>query len=212
MRRFSVRTLMVLIVGAAVGLAALRNANVYWAATLVAVVLAAVATSLTGAMTLRGREQCGWAGFAIFSTVYLVGAVASEFSLSFRELFGPTAALEYVQSKVSGDRSDPWLRERASLLQLMVALQQSVDEQKCRQWVALKARVDWLDAQQAQASRDSADRWRSWLSGAANVGEFGCVGHCLFALLSGLIGTVVGRIFYARRERSETQTRRGIVK
>ena len=29
------------------------------------------------------------------------------------------------------------------------------------------------------------------------------VGHSLFALLSGLIGTVVGKIFYARRNRSE---------
>jgi hypothetical protein len=89
---------------------------VYWAAVLATVFVAAVATFVIGAMTLRAKERCGWAGFAVFSTIYLAAAVASEFSGSFRRLFGPTAALEYVQSKVSGDQSDPWLRERAALL------------------------------------------------------------------------------------------------
>jgi hypothetical protein len=154
MRRFSVRTLMILIVGAAVGLAALRNADDFWAPATATVVVVAIATSVMGALTLRGRERYTWAGFAVFSSIYLVAAVATESFASFVS-FGPTAALEYVQSHAVGDQTD---------------------------------------------------RWRSWLPGALNTNEFRCVGHSLFALLSGLIGCVVGRLFYARRERNEIQT------
>ena len=71
MRRFSVRSLMLFIVGAAVGLAALRNANAYWPSATATVVVVAVATSVMGALTLRGRERYEWAGFAVFSGAYL---------------------------------------------------------------------------------------------------------------------------------------------
>jgi hypothetical protein len=136
MRRFSVRSLMVLIVGAAVGLAALRNANVYWAAGMSIAVLMALATSIASALILRGREQCASTGFAVFSGVYLVFAV-TEFSNSFQNSF---------------------------------------------------------------------NAFREWLPGAEDVNAFLDVGHCLVALLFGLAGTVAGKILYARRKPSETQT------
>jgi hypothetical protein len=165
MRRFSVRSLMIFIVGAAVGLAALRNANDYWATAMATVVVVAVATSIVGSLTLRGRARYEWAGFAVFSAVYLAVAVGTVLSDRFKEYFGPTVALEYVQSKVSGDQSEPMLPLRGPSL-------------------------------------DSVERWRSWLPGAADIDGFRCVGHSIFALLSGLIGSVVGGIFYARRERN----------
>jgi hypothetical protein len=209
MRRFSVRKLMVLIVGAAVGLAALRNASVFWASATATVVVVAVATSVVGALPLRSRERSAWAGFAVFSGVYLAVAVGTVVSNGFKDYFGPTVALEYVRSRFPRDQSDPALRERASLLREMAFLQQTTDQEDRRKFVMLKSKVAALDAelQNGQVSQDSADRWRLWLPGGANTNEFRCVGHSLFALLAGLLGTVVARIFYARRQRSPLKQR-----
>jgi hypothetical protein len=199
---------MLFVVGAAVGLTALRNANVFWASATATVVMLAVATSLVGALTLRGREQSAWVGFAVFTVAYLAVAVGTVLSDQFKYYFGPTVAFEYVRLKVSGDIIDPWLLQREGLLRELMALQQSTDYESLQQGTALKAKFEWIDAQsqQWQARRDSADRWHSWLPGATNPNEFRCVGHSLCALLSGLIGTLVGRIFYARRERREGRT------
>jgi hypothetical protein len=216
MRRFSVRGVMILIVDAAVGLAALRNANGFWAPAIATVVVVSVATSVVGALTLRGRGRYVWAGFAVFSGVYLAVAVGTLLSAGFNEYFGPTVALRYVQSKVRDDLSNADLSDlvalRARLLRhsKMLALPpNSSDEKDLRTATGLQdmnAQLeDGMDQRRA-AMLDSADRWRSWLPGAVNADEFYCVGHSLFALLSGLIGTVVGRIFYARRERTEAQT------
>jgi hypothetical protein len=209
MGRFSVRALMVLIVGAAVGLTALRNANVFWASVIATVVVVAVATALMGALTLRGRERYAWAGFAVFSGMYLAVAIGNVLPDRFKDYFGPTIALEQVLSEVSGDQSDPMVHERASILREIAALPESPDVRNLQQRARLEVVVRALDAriQQGRASMDLTNRWRTWLPGAANTSEFRCVGHSLFALLSGLIGTVVGRILYARRERSEARAR-----
>lgn len=93
MRRFSVRFFMVLVVVAAVGLAALRNANVYWASAIAVVVWLAIAASVIGALALRGRERYGWAGFAVFSVEYLGVTVGTALSDPFKDPFGTELAL-----------------------------------------------------------------------------------------------------------------------
>jgi hypothetical protein len=201
MRRFSVRSLMVFIVGAAVGLAALRNANAYWAMGMSIALIGTLATSVVGALILRGKEQCACAGFAAFCVVYL-GVTVSGLS-------DPTAPLSYV-SQVAGYSTPPVFgnlkgARSESAAELESAEASGLNEGDLRR---LKNNLKELDEQieSDQASTNSADLWRSWLPGAVNAGEFLRVGHSLFALLSGLAGSVVGTIFYARRQRSETQT------
>ena len=195
MRRFSVRSLMVLIVGAAVGLTALRNANVFWASATATVVALAVATSLTAALTLRGRERYAWTGFAVFSGVYLAAAAGTVVPNG--NYFGPTVAIEYARSNLSGDWAR-WLQDqREEALKRVAILKQSPDRAN------FQAQIAELDE---AIQQERANRWHSFLPGAANTNEFRCVGHSLFALLWGLIGSVVGKVFYARRKRSETQT------
>ncbi len=109
-RQSSVRGLMVPIVGVAVGLTALRNANVSWASATATVVVVAVATSVMGSLPLSSRERSAWTGFAVFSGVYLAVAVGTVVSNGFKDQFGPTVALTYIESKVSGDQSDPITR------------------------------------------------------------------------------------------------------
>jgi hypothetical protein len=43
-------------------------------------------------------------------------------------------------------------------------------------------------------------RWKLLLPGAANYEAFSVVGHCLFALLAGLLGIVVARRYQARQD------------
>jgi hypothetical protein len=202
MRRISVRSLMVVIVGTAVGLAGLRNANKYWAAVILTGVELAVATSVVGALALRGREQCGWAGFAVFSGVYLVVAIGNIFPDEFKESLGTTAALKYIQSQVTDQLSAlVTQRHRAQLAQEIRELQDAGGSNaRIAKLTNVLSKVDTAIKIQ-QAAPAPAIRWL-WLPGATNGNEFLYIGHSLFALLSGLIGTAVGKTFYARRERN----------
>jgi hypothetical protein len=203
MRRFSVRNLMVLIIGAAVGLAALRNANVYWASAIAVVVGVTVAVSVIAALALRGRERYGWAGFAVFSVAYLGVTIGTVLSDPFKDPFGTNKLLNYV-SQVAGYESTPGSLQ--AVRAMVVEQMKSETSQSGRD--AFKIQLEQLDDEIAddQAQRNSAARWRSWLPGAINGDDFVRVGQSLFALLSGWVGSVVGRMFYARRKRSETQT------
>ena len=84
MRRFSIRTLMAVIVVFAVGLAALINANSLWAAMMLLISLAAVGIDVMGAVILRGGEHSWWAGFAFFGGAYLALAFAPWLSDTFQ--------------------------------------------------------------------------------------------------------------------------------
>jgi hypothetical protein len=74
-RRFSIRTLMVLVLVSAVGLAALRSAGDLWAGMLLLLALASVGVAVMGAFIMRGSERYWWVGFAFFSSGYLALAV-----------------------------------------------------------------------------------------------------------------------------------------
>ena len=69
MGRISIRASMAVVVFAAVGLAALRNASELWAGAMVLVALTAVGGAVLGAINLRGIERAWWQGFALFSGV-----------------------------------------------------------------------------------------------------------------------------------------------
>ena len=95
MRRFSIRTLMALIAGSAVGLAALRNANELWARVMMMLAVGLVCVAGLWAILLRGRERAWWLGFAVLGCAYL------SVSLSpLRSRLSTTHLLEYVHAKV----------------------------------------------------------------------------------------------------------------
>jgi hypothetical protein len=54
-----------------------------------------------------------------------------------------------------------------------------------------------------QVSGDRSARWKSMLPGAANYEAFSVVGHCLFALLAGVLGAAIAQWFWERGERAE---------
>jgi hypothetical protein len=65
----------------------------------------------------------------------------------------------------------------------------------------LKALDSKIGAIQVPTS-GSVNRWQALLPGAANYDPFLRVGHCLFAILSGLAGAFVACRFHTRRERA----------
>src|SRR3954451_23074823 len=97
MRRLSIRSLMAFIVAAAVGLAALRNANELWAGMLLLVALAAVGFALMGAAILRGKERHWWAGFAFFGGAGLALTVGPWRGDTFRPQLGTTHLLDRLR-------------------------------------------------------------------------------------------------------------------
>jgi hypothetical protein len=156
------------------------------------------------ALVLRGQERFGWAGFAVFSILYLLVTVGNLFSDPFKESFPTTAALKHVQSLVSGPASTNAQQRRASLASRIQNLEDAPGNQKNPAMLQrYKVRLAALDQaiQEEQTARNYATRWRSWLPGAVRANDFILIGHRLFGLLSGSIGTMIGRTLYARRER-----------
>src|SRR5262249_23690849 len=131
-----------------------RKANVYWATAMTVVLAMVVGASVIGAIALRGREQCGWIGFAVFSVLCLGLTVGDFLSDAFKDPFRTSGLLEYLSCLPDYPLipTDPET------------------------------------------------------FGAVNTEDFLRVGHCLFAFFSGLIGSVIGRILYTRRERGGTST------
>jgi hypothetical protein len=101
MHRFSIRTLMAVVLISAVGLAALTNANDLWAGLTMLGAMAATGAAVLGAFILRGRERCWCAGFAFFSTGYLMLVVGPWLGDSFQPRRTATQAIRYGYERIS---------------------------------------------------------------------------------------------------------------
>ncbi len=197
MRRISIRSLMVFVVVSAVGLAALRNANELWAGTMPLVALAAMGAALLGAVILRGRERCWWAGFAFFCGGYLAIAVAPWLNDNFQPQLGTTQLLDHVQRRMHS----AVLPTKADLAAAQVAREEALTE------VANMHRLVRNANDPARASADRKlfllDKRIAALTSTPTRDQFHRVGHSLFALLAGLAGGSVATRFHARRKLTE---------
>jgi hypothetical protein len=106
MRRFSIRALMAVIVVSAVGLAALRNANDWWAGIMLLLALVAFGTALLGAIFLQGRNRAWWTGFALFCGGYLALTLVPVVSTEIAPKLLTTQLLDYVHSQTKASASN----------------------------------------------------------------------------------------------------------
>jgi hypothetical protein len=195
MRRLSIRSLMAFIVAAAVGLAALRNANELWAGMLLLVALAAVGFALMGAAILRGKERYWWAGFAFFGGAYLALSVGPWLSDTFRPQLGTTHLLDHLQQLMfaSGPQALRAVQVRSLSLQAqkleteLARVARNPDADPAVQVLMMK-----LQAAQGQLAANK--------TAAPHTEDFHSVGHSLFAILAGLVGGAAARWLYVRRE------------
>ena len=84
MRRFTILGLMALVLGFAVAIAALRNADDHWAGGLLLATALLIGVAALGAVYHGGRRRAGRLGFAVFGGGY--------FALAFLGLSEPNVA------------------------------------------------------------------------------------------------------------------------
>jgi hypothetical protein len=193
MPRFLIRTLMAFIIVSAVGLAALRNADELWAGMMLLVALATLGTAILAAINLGGRERAWWQGFALFSGGYLVAAFGPvQFHLATTQLL--ITMHPVITSPGTGPPVYPFLwRQRAQALAEIERLEAAGQGPNDRELSGAMNMLANLNTQ---------------LAGTPNQDEFLRVGHCLFALLSGLLGGTIAMWFYAKRVREMISDRR----
>jgi hypothetical protein len=185
MRHYSVRSLMAFVLASAVGLAALRNANDWWADMILLITLAAVGVAVLGAIILQGRDRCWWLGFVVFSGGYLALTFSSVVSMEIGSRLVTTRAFGFLHSQATADSSFEILwQQHARALTYIDTLKARNRRPGDPEFDLTMIRIGNLETQ---------------LSGAANRGAFVRIGHCLFALLAGLIGGIVAVWFYALR-------------
>ena len=195
MRRFSIRTLMAVVLMSAVGLAALRNANELWATVMTMVALAFVCVAVLWAMLLRGRERAWWAGFALLGGVYLFVSLSP-----LRNRRSTTRSLEYVHAKVADTSIATFDVSRFD--QNSVSFRIVTTDGEVRERTVANSVYSYTPGQDLLISMAPLNRWRATLPGAANFDAFQRIGHSLFALLAGLVGGTIAAWFYARRTTS----------
>jgi hypothetical protein len=186
MRRFSIRTLMASIILVAIALTALRYASKLWAGLMLLVALAALGTAILAAINLIGRDRAWWQGFALFSGGYLVAAFGpAQFHLATTQL------LIYMHPVITSPGTGPpvypiYWRQRADVLARIERL---------------KAAGQGPNDRELSGAMNMLANLNTQLAGTPDQDEFLRVGHCLFALLSGLLGGTVAVWFYERRGR-----------
>jgi hypothetical protein len=202
MTRVSIRGLMAFVVVAAVAVAALRNADDYWAGGMLLGTAALIGVASLGAVYHSGRPRAGRLGFTVFGGGYFALAFLGLSEQNLAKM--PTTwLLTYVHQRV------------APPLTLAVTLTGTAPGQM-GQGTILTSNVTpgplantvttTTTSQFAVASgtsRGTSARWRALLPGAANYEAFSIVGHCLFALLAGLLGGTIAVGFWRRSQRAE---------
>jgi hypothetical protein len=181
MRRFTILGLMGLVLGMAVAIAALRNADDYWAGGLLMATAMLISAAALGAFYHSGGRRAERLGFAVFAGGY--------FALAFLGLSEPnlnrlptTWLLRYVHEKVAPPRT---------YLTTSVVVQAGGGAGWTVSKPVLNVRL---------GATPSYNPWKLMLPGAANHDAFNVVGHCLFALLAGLLGIVMARRHEARQD------------
>jgi hypothetical protein len=184
LRPFSIRARMALILGSAVGLAALRNANEVWARVTTTIALALFCAAVLWTIFLRGHWRAWWLGFAVFSGAYLFVSFSP-----LRDGLGARRVLQYIHEKIAGSAIATFEISRSgpsSILCRVVTSNGDVRVRTVPENVFNSAR-----SQDILFSIAPPSRWQSTLPGVANADAFQRVGDSLFALLSGLVGGMI---------------------
>jgi hypothetical protein len=91
--RITIAGLMAIVLYVAVGFAALRNADVFWASATLSLAILSVSVALAGTLSGRGRARITWAGFAAASLTCLVIWLSTQNTVGFGS--GPPRLLAF---------------------------------------------------------------------------------------------------------------------
>jgi hypothetical protein len=198
MRRFTILGLMGLVLGVAVAIAALRNADDYWAGGMMLATVLLIGVVTLGAAYSSGRRRAGRLGFVVFAGGYFVLAFLGLSDQNMAKL--PTAwLLVYVHQRVAPSQTFTVTLSSNTGPGQVVSSTLLTDHGTRIPITRANTATTTTTTQFALALDDA--RWKSLLPGAANYEAFTAIGHCLFALLVGLLGMIIARRCQARQQR-----------
>ncbi|MFO0959845.1 MAG: hypothetical protein U0800_20820 [Isosphaeraceae bacterium] len=222
MRRATILGMMGLILALAVILAALRDANDWWASGLYLATAVSIGWATVAASCRQGRPRAGRLGFAVFAGGY--------FALAFLG----------IPEIDSGRLPTTWLmayiHRQVSPVQFQMGTFQVVASQlpptgpflsvvqgnpggspptpappptpppntTAFTTTTMAPSTIALNLPRPPFDEEESNRWRSLFPGAANPTAFATVGHCLLALLAGGIGRGIGLWSWSKAERERT--------
>jgi hypothetical protein len=181
--RFTLAQSMAIVLLIGVGLAAMHSASVLWSSTVFTLTVAVLSAAILGAMARRGRARMTWVGFALFGWVYLgttFGLWAAANGVA-APPYVTRLALDYWDSKL-------WSVHR-------VETHQSGEELFSRPTPPLPPVAAPLNPALAPPPRVP-------LVLTPDAFQFRRIGHCLAAILFGLVGAVSGRLLTPRDEQA----------
>jgi hypothetical protein len=197
MRRFTILSLMGLVLVLALAIAALRNANDHWAGGLLLATPLLLCVALIGASCGQRRSRARRLGFAIFGCAYFALAFiglsegnlaklpTSWLLISIHQRVAPPQAFTYIiTGSISGQTGQG------------TVLLGNGSPGPMSNTITATPNARWVAANPPGPA--FAQGWKAILPGAANYDAFSTVGHCLFALLAGLLGAVIARWFDRR--------------
>jgi hypothetical protein len=202
MKRFTILSLMGLVVVLAVGIAALREANDDWAGGLLLATPLILCLALLG--SLRGKEihRSRRLGFALFGWAYFALAFLGLSEGNLARL--PTSKLlQYIHQQVVGAMQVKVMFTTGTIVS-------SVNVPTTLNFTSSSTVAGGAPSQfafvQGATGPAPPNRWKVVLPGAANYDAFQSVGHCLFALIAGLLGAVAA-LWFERGRREADQDR-----
>jgi hypothetical protein len=185
MRRFTILSLMGVVLGVAVAAAALRSANNYWAGGLLVATVILMGTAALGAVYSAGRRRAARLGFTVFAAGYFALAFLG-LSDQIRAMLPTTWLLTYIHQLAAppiiygtptiGAQPGDFVTLPSDTLSLPVPV-----------------------------GVDVPGGWKLFMPGAANYEAFSVVGHSLFTLLAGLLGMVIAVRCQANQARLRDQ-------
>jgi hypothetical protein len=193
MKRFTIMSLMGTILVLGVAIAALRNANDNWAGAMILATPLLLGIALIGALCGEERSRARRLGFAILGGGYFALAFLGLSDQDRARL--PTARLlQAIHERVATP-----LMTTFTATYVITSPPHATDLGTYTVSSPNSASLSFVPNPAPPASVTiTPSRWKSLLPGAVNREAFFIVGHCLFALLAGLLGATIARWFRGR--------------
>ena len=91
--RFTIAQLMAIVLFAAIGMAALRNASKFWASAVFTLAILTVSVAIVGAVARTGKLRMAWAGYAVAGWSCLIIWLATPNTVGYMD--GPPRLIVY---------------------------------------------------------------------------------------------------------------------
>jgi len=202
--RFSIASLILVVLGLGIGFAALRSPTPLWASALFTLALAGVGAAVLAAVFRRGARRAFWAGFATFGALYLVVAFGPWFQQAVAPHLITTQGIAalYPRLHPSQQKSDrlvmvDWITTQPAPSSTVTT---NVYDAGGFLTTNVNGVVNW-SPQQAQAFYTyNPLRANAVWSTTGTPEPFTRIGHSLSALLAALAGGVLAWFLFATRE------------